>query len=133
VDVHYEGAMLNYLQRWIDQFGRHFLDPCFSSLGASTGIEPRSAWRKKSVTNAAIEHAWGCAEESNIQEDPLTAEEQALGAIPIARKFEYQPDSEHTIISDRVAEEFSSYLEHISTEQFAGKRRCAVLKSRLVW
>ena len=56
-----------------------------------------------------------------------------LGVIPIGRRFEFEPDNATTIVEGKVGEKFSqTYLERISTEQFAGRRWKALLHRRMV-
>ena len=79
----------------------------------------------------AIERAWRRAEESNITEEQIHLEGRLLGIIPMRRRFELEADG--TVIEGKVAEGFSNtYLENMSTQQFAGRRWRAVLNRRTI-
>jgi hypothetical protein len=89
--------------------------------------------RDVSFDQIAIERAWRRADESNIDEDKINIEGLLLGVIPKRRRFEFEPDEQPKIIEGKVGEEFSqSYLDRISTEQFAGRRWRAMLQRRLI-
>jgi hypothetical protein len=71
----------------------------------------------------AVERAWQRGEATDVEEDEVRHEGRLLGVIPIARRFEFEPDAGNQVIKGKVAEQFThSYLERISTEQFAGRR-----------
>ena len=79
----------------------------------------------------AIERAWRRAEESSVDQEQITADGVLLGVIPMRRRFEFQLDIDGKVIYGGVAEEFTqTYLEHINTEQYVGKRWRAVLKEQ---
>ena len=60
----------------------------------------------------------GCADDERY-----TIDGKLLGIIPLGRRFEFEPDGASQVIKGQVGEQFSeSYLERMSTEQFAGKR-----------
>jgi hypothetical protein len=92
--------------------------------------------RDHGYDRAAIERGWRRAEESNVDEGDVTIEGQLLGVLPIARRFEFQPDTETAVIRGAVPKEFSqSYLEQLKAsaeQQPVGKRWRAVLKQRVV-
>ena len=76
----------------------------------------------------AVERAWNRLDATKVDEDRPTFEGKLLGIIPLARRFEFEPDGATQIIKGKVGERFSeSYLERMSTEQFAGKRWKATL------
>lgn len=84
------------------------------------------------VNQEGVERAWQRAEHSRIDEDQIAVMGRLLGVIPIHRRFEFEVDGGQ-VISGRVGEEFGhSYLERISTEQFAGRRWRALLYRKLV-
>jgi hypothetical protein len=88
--------------------------------------------RDRQFNHPDIERAWQRAEESTLDEERLTFNGQLLGIIPIRRRFEFQSD-ERGIIEGKVGDEFShSYLERMSTEQFAGRRWRAIVYRRLI-
>ena len=71
----------------------------------------------------AVERAWKRLEAAKVEEDRYTLEGQLLGIIPMGRRFEFEPDGATPVITGKVGERFSqSYLERMSTEQFAGKQ-----------
>ena len=77
---------------------------------------------------AAVERAWNRLEAAKVDEDHYTFEGKLLGIIPLGRRFEFDPDGATQVIKGKVGERFSeSYLERMSTEQFAGKRWKATL------
>ena len=81
----------------------------------------------------AVERAWSRAENSNIDEEQTQVRGKLLGVIPIGRRFEFQPDGGATIIEGKVGEQFSNtYLERISTQQFAGRRWNALFHKRMI-
>jgi len=89
--------------------------------------------RDEQFDHFAIERAWHRAEESNVDEDLMRLEGRLLGVIPIRRRFEFEPDGSKNIVEGKVGEKFSqSYLERISTEQFAGRRWRALLHRRVI-
>ena len=76
----------------------------------------------------AVERAWNRLEAAKVDEDRYTLEGKLLGIIPLGRRFEFDPDGATQVIKGKVGERFSeSYLERMSTEQFAGKRWKATL------
>lgn len=81
----------------------------------------------------AIERAWTRIEASNVEEEQITREGRLLGMIPLGRRFEFEPDGAVKVIEGKVGEKFSqSYLERMTTEQFAGRRWKAVLSHKVV-
>ena len=67
----------------------------------------------------AVERAWNRLGAAKVE---------LLGIIPLGRRFEFDPDGATQVIKGKVGERFSeSYLERMSTEQFAGKRWKATL------
>jgi hypothetical protein len=81
----------------------------------------------------AVERAWNRAEASDVVEDEVHIKGRLLGVIPMKRRFELESDETGTVIEGRVGEKFgNTYLEHISTQQFAGKRWSALLHKRTV-
>jgi hypothetical protein len=79
-----------------------------------------------------IERAWRRAEESNIADEQILVEGRLLGIIPMRRRFELQT-ADGTVVEGKVAEGFSNtYLENMSTQQFAGRRWRAVLNRRTI-
>lgn len=82
---------------------------------------------------AAIERAWLRIEASDVDEQQVTREGELLGMIPVARRFEFQPDGEERVIEGKVGEWIGqSYLERMHDEQFAGRRWKAVLICKTV-
>ena len=76
----------------------------------------------------AVERAWNRLEAAKVDEDRYPLEGKLLGIIPLGRRFEFEPDGATQVIKGKVGERFSeSYLERMSTEQFAGKRWKATL------
>ena len=76
----------------------------------------------------AVERAWNRLEAAKVEEDRSTLEGKLLGILPLGRRFEFAPDGATQVIKGQVGEQFSqSYLERMSTEQFAGKRWKATL------
>ena len=76
----------------------------------------------------AVERAWSRLEDAKVDEDRLTVEGKLLGIIPLGRRFEFETDGASQVIKGKVGEQFGqSYLERMSTEQFAGKRWKATL------
>ena len=76
----------------------------------------------------AVERAWNRLEAAKVDEDRYTLEGKLLGIIPLGRRFEFEADRATQVIKGKVGERFSeSYLERMSTEQFAGKRWKATL------
>jgi hypothetical protein len=89
--------------------------------------------RDERFDHLAVERAWHRAEESSVEEDRTQVEGRLLGIIPMRRRFEFEPDGAARIIEGKVGEQFShTYLERISTEQFAGRRWRAFLDRRVV-
>ena len=81
----------------------------------------------------AVERAWLRAEESSVDEDRIKVEGRLLGLIPVRRRFEFEKDGTLDVIEGTVGEKFGqTYLERISTEQFAGRRWRALLHRKLV-
>ena len=76
----------------------------------------------------AVERAWNRLEAAKVDEERYPLEGKLLGIIPLGRRFEFDPDGATQVIKGKVGERFSeSYLERMSTEQFAGKRWKATL------
>ena len=76
----------------------------------------------------AVERAWKRLEAAKVDEDRTTLEGKLLGIIPLGRRFEFEPGGAVQVIKGKVGERFSqSYLDRMSTEQFAGKRWKATL------
>ena len=89
--------------------------------------------RDEKFDHVAVERAWYRAEASNVDEERIGVRGRLLGVIPMGRRFEFEPDGAATIIEGKVGEKFShTYLERISTEQFAGRRWKALLHKRIV-
>lgn len=81
----------------------------------------------------AVERAWHRAEESSVDEQRVRVEGRLLGVIPFRRRFEFERDGSDDIIEGTVGEKFGqTYLERISTEQFAGRRWAALLQRKVV-
>ena len=81
----------------------------------------------------AVTRAWQRVEASNVDEEQTQLHGKLLGVIPMRRRFEFEPDGSTQIIEGKVGAQFShSYLERISTEQFAGRRWKALFQKRLV-
>jgi len=81
----------------------------------------------------AVDRAWNRAEASAVEEERVTVQGKLLGVIPIKRRFELESDETGTVIEGRVGEKFgNTYLENISTQQFAGRRWRALLHKRTV-
>ena len=90
------------------------------------------SWDEK-FDHQAVERAWNRAEASNVDEERVQLKGKLLGVIPVRRRFEFEPDGQAVIIEGKVDEKFGqSYLERISTEQFAGRRWKALFKKRIV-
>jgi hypothetical protein len=89
--------------------------------------------RDQQYDHLAVERAWNRAEASNVAEDKIHVQGRLLGVIPMKRRFELESDETGTVIEGRVGEKFgNTYLERISTEQFAGRRWRALLYKRTV-
>ena len=89
--------------------------------------------RDEKFDHFAVERAWYRAESSKVDEEHVHVRGRLLGVIPMRRRFEFEPDDGNQIIEGKVGEKFSqSYLERISTEQFAGRRWKALLHKRTV-
>lgn len=89
--------------------------------------------RDQEFDHLAVERAWNRAEASNVAEERIHVVGRLLGVIPMKRRFELESDETGTVIEGRVGEKFgSTYLERISTQQFAGKRWRALLHKRTV-
>jgi hypothetical protein len=89
--------------------------------------------RDEKFDHVAVERAWYRAEASKVDEARIEVRGRLLGVIPMRRRFEFEPDAAETIIEGKVGEKFSNtYLERITTEQFAGRRWKAVLQKRMV-
>jgi hypothetical protein len=85
-----------------------------------------------SVDREGVERAWRRAEQSRVDEERIAMSGRLLGVIPIHRRFEFQPDGS-PLISGTVGEDFSqSYLERMTTEQFAGRRWRGLFHRKLV-
>lgn len=81
----------------------------------------------------AIERAWKRAEESSVDEEKISVDGRLLGLIPVRRRFEFETDGTRDVIEGSVGEEFGeSYLERMSSEQFAGRRWRALLHRKVV-
>jgi hypothetical protein len=81
----------------------------------------------------AVERAWQRAEDSSVEEERIRVEGRLLGVIPVGRRFEFERDSPHDVIEGTVGEKFGqTYLERISTEQFAGRRWAALLNRKVI-
>jgi hypothetical protein len=89
--------------------------------------------RDQQFDQFAVERAWNRAEASNVTEDRIHVTGRLLGVIPMRRRFELESDETGIVIDGKIGEKFgNSYLERISTEQFAGKRWRALLHVRTV-
>ena len=76
-----------------------------------------------SFDRTAVERAWNRLDAAKVDEDHYIREGKLLGIIPLGRRFEFEPDEATQVIKGKVGEQFSeSYLERMSSEQFAGKR-----------
>lgn len=81
----------------------------------------------------AVERAWHRAEALTVDEEQIRLEGKLLGVIPMRRRFEFEPVGDSSIIEGKVGEKFSqSYLERITTEQFAGRHWSALLHKRVI-
>jgi len=70
--------------------------------------------------------------ESRIDEERVSLTGRLLGIVALHRRIEFQPDSGR-VVYGKVSDAFSySYLERITTEQFAGKRWRALFHRKLV-
>ncbi|MGD0894028.1 MAG: hypothetical protein ABR923_21105 [Terracidiphilus sp.] len=89
--------------------------------------------RDERFDRPSVERAWHRAEESSVEEKRIRVEGRLLGVIPVRRRFEFERDGAHDVIEGAVGEKFGqSYLERISTEQFAGRRWAALLHRKVV-
>jgi hypothetical protein len=89
--------------------------------------------RDERFDHLAVERAWRRSEESSVDENRVWVEGRLLGVIPVRRRFEFEQDGGTAIIEGPIGEKFGqSYLERMSTEQFAGRRWRALLHRRLV-
>jgi hypothetical protein len=89
--------------------------------------------RDDKFDHVAVERAWQRAEASNVAEDRVYVQGRLLGVIPMKRRFELESDETGTVIEGKVGEKFGqTYLERISTQQFAGRRWRALLHKRTV-
>lgn len=89
--------------------------------------------RDERLDRQAVERAWQRAEASNIDEEQVSVEGKLLGVIPVRRRFEFEPDGGAMIIEGKAGEAFTgSYLQRMSTEQFAGRRWKALFNRRIV-
>lgn len=89
--------------------------------------------RDQQLDHLAVERAWNRAEASNVAEERIHIEGRLLGVIPMKRRFELESDETGTVIEGKVGERFgNTYLEKISTQQFAGRRWRALLHKRTV-
>jgi hypothetical protein len=89
--------------------------------------------RDDKFNHLAVERAWYRAEASSVDEERVRMEGRLLGVIPMRRRFEFEPDGAVSIVEGKVGEKFSrTYLERISTEQFAGRRWKALFNKRVV-
>lgn len=89
--------------------------------------------RDEKFDRSAVERAWLRAEASKVEEDRITVEGKLLGIIPIGRRFEFDIDNTEEITKGKIGAKFSeSYLEKMSTQQFAGRRWKAVLNRKII-
>ena len=71
----------------------------------------------------AVERAWNRLEAAKVNASDYIRAGKLLGIIPLARRFEFQPDEATQVIKGKVGEQFSeNYLERMTNEHFAGKR-----------
>jgi hypothetical protein len=89
--------------------------------------------RDQQFDHLAVERAWHRAEASDVIEDRIHVQGRLLGIIPMKRRFELESDETGTVVEGRVGERLgNTYLERISTQQFAGRRWSALLDRRIV-
>lgn len=82
-----------------------------------------------SVDRDALERAWRRLESTHVDEHPLRTTGRLLGLMPLARRFEFQPDDGRPTLSGRVGEEVSAhYLAQLEAGPVAGRRWSAVVE-----
>ncbi|MFN7922689.1 MAG: hypothetical protein U0Q16_21470 [Bryobacteraceae bacterium] len=89
--------------------------------------------RDEKFDHVAVERAWLRAEASKVDEDRITVKGKLLGIIPIGRRFEFEMDGSQQVTSGQIGEKFGqTYLERMSTQQFAGRRWRAVFHRKVI-
>ncbi len=86
------------------------------------------AERAVHLDGAALEQAWQRLEAAHIDEAPLTLTGRLLGLMPLARRFEFQPDDGRPALAGRASEAVCArYLTDLEGAPAAGRRWTARL------